>query len=377
MHQRDGHLAFFAALVMLAFGCAAPDRTAVIGLGYRGFPYDVARLAKEALDASAVAGNTRVDLLVDLPAGARPPAGQLAAEVDYAARLVAVPDLVAVVGHQGSRDALMAAPIYEEAKIPVVVPTATSRRLREVGSWTFTLAPNDSLEGEYLGALAARLGPAGALLFYVGDEYGIGLRDGVAAALARRGIPLLDAIPVTPANECAGSGEQANATQVDAALRRHQTGVVILATRQREGGCIMRHIHGQRPGTRFIAGDGVLISEEFLALAGRSADSLYAVGFWHHDRPDPASRAFAEAFRRLAGREANSSEAMVYDAVMVLAAAIRAAGPSRQRVRDYLASLGHGRPGYAGVTGTITFPASVERFVTLRVREGRLVLANP
>jgi len=369
-----------AALVAaaMAVACAASDRTVAIGLAYRALGDDAARLAALTLDSQATNNPLHIRLVTDLPTDVRTPTGRLANEVDYATRMAAVPDLIAVVGHQGSRDALMVAPIYNEARVPVVIPTGTSRRLRDTGRWTFTLAPDDSMEGAYIGQLTARLEPRGALLFYVGDEYGVGLRDGIAAALASHGIELLDVVPVDASGDCPPT-EPSNdyGAIVDASLRQHRPDVVLLATRQHEGGCIMRRVYDQRPGVRFIAGDGLLVNGDFLSRAGASADSLRVVGFWHPDQPDSVSQEFARRFRALNGREARSSDAMVYDAIMVLAQAIRVVGPSRERVRDYLASRGDGRRSYTGVTGRVTFPSRPDRLMTMRLRGGRLVLAEP
>ena len=48
-----------------------------------------------------------------------------AAEVEHATRLAGIPGMAGVVGHGGSREALMTAPIYNEARIPQIVPTGT------------------------------------------------------------------------------------------------------------------------------------------------------------------------------------------------------------------------------------------------------------
>jgi ABC-type branched-subunit amino acid transport system substrate-binding protein len=115
--------------------------------------------------------------------------------VAYASRLTQRADLAGVVFHQGSRESLLLAPMFREAQVPLLLTSATSRRLRETGPWTFMLAPDDSAEGAFIGSFAAaRLGAHSATLFYVVDEYGTGLRDGVMSALRERGVAVLDAV---------------------------------------------------------------------------------------------------------------------------------------------------------------------------------------
>src|SRR5207245_5907500 len=66
---------------------------------------------------------------------------------------------VGVVGHGSSRRSLVASSVYNEAGIPQITPTSTSRLLHAVGPWTFMLAPDDSAEGAFMAAFAAeRLG---------------------------------------------------------------------------------------------------------------------------------------------------------------------------------------------------------------------------
>lgn len=69
-----------------------------------------------------------------------------------------------------------------------------------------------------------------------------------------------------------------------------------------------------------------------------------------------------------------------YDAVYLIADAIRDAGPDRRRIRDALADIGYRRPAYEGVTGRIAFDdgGDVANKVVLVgvVRGGRIVLAR-
>ena len=172
---------------------------------------------------------------------------------------------VGVVGHGSSRGSLVASSVYNEAGIPQTTPTSTSRLLHAVGPWTFMLAPDDSAEGAFMAAFAAeRLGARRVSIFFVNDEYGAGLRDGVRAELQQRRVAVLDEV---------GFGTESDyAALVGASLRRGRPDVII--------------------------------------IAGRAADSIYVVAFWLPDAPDSLSRAFVERFRRIAGRVPQSSDAM-------------------------------------------------------------------
>lgn len=292
-------------------------------------------------------------------------------EVMRAQRLAQTPGLVGVVGHGGSRGSLAAAPIYAAAGIPQIVPTATSRLLQQAGPWTFALPPNDSIEGALIARFTAeRLGARRVALFFTNDEYGVGLRDGVVAELAQRGVAVLSQVGVDPGSDIP--------TLVAATLRREPPDAFIMAARHVETGRVARAAYGRVPRLRVVAGDGAVNVPSLVNLAGRAADSIYVVAFWLTDAPDSMSRAFVERFRRITGRDPDPDDAMNHDALMLLANAVRAVGPDRAALRRYFEALGRSRPPYRGITGDITFlPDRPARLVMARLRGGRLVRLDP
>ena len=126
------------------------------------------------------------------------------------------------------------------------------------------------------------------------------------------------------------------------------------------------------PSIRLLAADGAYDQlAELISEAGPAADSLYLTTFWVADTTVPVQREFIRRYRLDTGRDPTAFEAMRYDAVMVLAQAIREVGPDRAAVRDWLHSLGGSRPPYAGVTGDISFRRDARRALLLvRLRDG-------
>jgi branched-chain amino acid transport system substrate-binding protein len=292
-------------------------------------------------------------------------------EVQRAVRLAQLPGIVTVVGHGGSRGSLAAAPVYNEARLPQIVPTSTSRLLRKAGPWTFMLPPNDSVEGAFMGAFALEVLHARRVsILYFNDEYGAGLRDGIVGALAGRAARVLDQASFDLTSDLP--------TIVAASMHRGVPDVLFVAGRQRQTGTIARLARGHAPGVRILAGDGALVLPTLADSAGAAAESLYVVAFWLPDSPDSLSRAFVERFRRVAGHDPLSTDAMTHDALMLAATAIRAVGADRGAVRGYLESLGRSRPPFPGITGPITFlPDRPARLVMARLQRGMPLRVNP
>jgi branched-chain amino acid transport system substrate-binding protein len=346
----------------LASGCRAPEPAAVIGYAYRAEISASADVAMEAIRRTDSAGGPRIVIRGDSTIVGENPDS----EVRRAEALAAIPGIVAVVGHGGSRGSLAAAPIYNAEGIPHITPTSTSRRLRDIGEWTFMLAPDDSVEGEFIVDFAVeRLGARSVTIFNVTDEYGSGLRDGVEGALARRGVRLVDQVAYEPGSDFD--------VLVRATLARGRPDVVVVAGRQDETAAITGLLRRHAPGVRVIAGDGGLV-----APMPPTADSMYVVVFWLPDPADSASQRFIREFRRVTGRDPGSTEALTHDALMLAASAAREAGANRAAIREWLAGLGRSRPAWRGVTGLISFtPDRREHLVMARVHDGLPVKLPP
>lgn len=310
-------------------------------------------------------GDPPIDLIYD---SLRPGEGTDLA-LTRAFELVNRPGVAVVVGHGASRSSLAAAPIYGEARIPLIIPTSTSDLLDDAGPWVFRMVPGNAAQGEFIGGFAVdSLRARSATIFFVTDEYGIGLRDGVTSALAARGVTVLDAVPVT------SETETDFALLVEQSLLRGVPDVVVIAGRSLEVVGVIREFFAREPDVAFVSGDGANSDRLVLEGVSDAAGRYYRVAFWHPSRDDAVSRAFVEWFRFVAGREPSDSEAMRHDAIMLAAHAIHEVGPRPERIHEYLRSLGAERPPFAGVSGPVSFEAGpAGNLLMLKVDEGRIV----
>lgn len=339
---------------------AAPP---VIGFAYTRASAPYLDLAADALRARGrVVPAFRYDSIAD----SQTSEGALA----LASAFVADPALSVVVGPSNSRHALATAPAYNGAGLAQIVPSATSRRLRRAGPATFTLAPDDSVEGDFLSRFAGQvLGRRRAVVFYVNDEYGEGLREGIEASFVTRGGSVLGRYPV--------GGEVDIAALVHAAFRRARPDVVLVAGRSRETGLILSATRGIDPGIPVVAGDGAYLPAQLLRFADGDLAGLYVVSFWVYDSTDAGHRAFAERVRRILDREPMPEDALTEDALVLATEARLAAGTDRAAVRRWLNGLGREHPAYPGLTGSISFgPGRVPPLAMVRFREGKAERAD-
>jgi len=372
-------LALLSGAAALA-ACDADVRVPLIGYSYNFGDTAFEGLLNDELERTRPEGGVRIRVVGADSAFRAPGMSALSAEVWRATALASDPDVVLSVGPGGSREALQVAPIYREARLADLVPTATSRLLAGAGEFTLPLAADDSAQGAFIGAFAdsvlhARVG----IIVHVPDEYGMGLAAGIGAAFAARGIRLLDRIIVPLTLDCATPADRAaHAAIADEVGLRGTPDVVVLAVRTVEAGCLAAALHARFPRVRLIAGDGTYLEDAFFARAGAASEGAYLVAFWHPDLDRPGSREFGALVERRLKRRARHGDAMFFDAALLGAAAIRAVGPDRARVHRWLRDVGTVTPPFEGITGPISFAEGAWRPVLMtRVQgSGSVVVAR-
>lgn len=298
---------------------------------------------------------------------------QLVAEIRRATQLAADPSVLAVVGPGGSREVLQVAPIYAQAGLPAVSPTATSRLLAQAGPLLFRTVSDDSVQGAFIARFAdSALGARRLALYHTPDEYGIGLAAGTASSARTRGLSVVEQSPIRLVQPCSDAeGVAYYATLIAALQSRPRPDVVVLATRTQETACFTRALRRVWPRIHVIAGDGTYLDEALLRGLDGGGNGVHLVAYWHPALPSPASRAFLEDFTRTAGRAPRHGEAMFTDAVMLVAQALRAGADSREDVAAYLQRVGTDLPAFDGISGPISFAAGAQGSLWMTRIEGR------
>lgn len=284
-----------------------------------------------------------------------------------ARRFIADSSVVAVVGHAGSRTTLMVEPLYREAGLPMVVPTATARSLRSLGPHVFMLAPTDDLIGEFLvDEATTRLGAKRLGILYIADPYGEGIRDGVQTRLRSRGDSLAGSAALSGL-ECEDGGIALDAV-VRAFLRRVTPDAVIVALPQRAARCAVGSLTRHAPSVVVLTTDS-FVPQVAESLSAEERANTYALLFWEPGS-DSASQAFVERTRATLGRDPFAGEALEFDAFQLIASAVRAGNTTRPAVMTWLRQLGTpGHPPFQGLSGPIDFTrprTSVLRLKALR-----------
>jgi branched-chain amino acid transport system substrate-binding protein len=356
-----------AALLTTSCGRGAADEPLVLGLAaplQESFGQNsrlAAELAvREVNDAGGIGGR-----LLELRAeDDRSDAGE---GVRVAHAFFDEPEVLAVVGHATSDPLIAGSPVYGRG-IPVVGTSATSTEIAQLGPWIFRIASSDSANAVELARAARRLGSRVGIL-YANDGYGRSLAQVFEAALTRDGVEVVGFDPYLE--------EMEDFRPYLVRLRQRGAEVVLVAGLETGAARAIAQAREVGLRARFIGGDGL----EPLVGMGPEYEGTLVGTLFHPDASDEARR-FAEAFRAAYQREPDSSAATSYDAVHLLAGALRAGARDRESIRAYLETVGRpgGAPAFEGVAGRVAFDPNGDplgkAFPVTEIVRGRLVMVD-
>jgi branched-chain amino acid transport system substrate-binding protein len=334
----------------IEFGAAGPWTEGYGQMNRRGI-----ELAVEEINSGSLLGGRRLQVRF------RDDGGDGARAAAIAEEFADDRHVVAVVGHVNSGAMVAAARVYD-GRVPAVATTATSPDLTGISPWVFRVISSDSANGLDLARFARRLGRRRAAVLYENNSYGRGLTESF-----RRGFggEIVSIDPIV--------ADSADFEPFVTYFKRQRADLVFVAGTERSGIAILREARRQGLDADFLGGDGWtgLVNDP------AAAEGAYVGAPFSASDPRPAARRFVSTFRRKFGRVPDGNAALAYDATWLLAQAVADAGPDREGVRDYLASLrSHG--GFAGATGSIRFGPNgdpVDRGIVMtRVHQGALLV---
>lgn len=331
----------------------------------------VAAAASSALrGAQMAADDVNAERAVRLVLVTHDDAGSPQKAIDLFQRLSSDPGVAAVVGGLTDMVAVQLSSVAAATQTPLLSPGATGP-IPFAGNYFFRTALPSPVQGKALAEHALAKGLRQASVVQDSNEYGTAVAEGFSQAMRAGGGVVLSQHLFTDGTRDFGGVVQA--------LQRERPQVVLFAGYPDEGEVFVRQLAQSGLRVPLLVPDSFASEEVAAALAGR--DAVVASVFFA-DSPFPRVRAFVREFRTRYGRAPDAFAAQAYDAVRLLAVAVKRLGTGvyrgpgqvdRAKLRDALTGL----KDHPGVTGTITFDrlGNPARDVQLlRVDAGKLVL---
>ena len=212
--------------------------------------------------------------------------------------------IVATIGDFTSTACMAAQPIYDQAGLVQLSPTASHPNFAPGSVWSFGIIGTQAGEGPFMARYAVQmLGKKKLAVLYINNDWGIATKDYFVPSMY---------------NEMA------------------------LIAKQREKLGWMDVL---------LMGPGSLYSPKLLEIGGTSVNGLYTSAVFFPKDPRPEVQKFVTGFEEKYKSSPNMFAAIAYDGINLMADVIRKAGTNRKAIRDELAKTQN----FPGVTGKITF----------------------
>ena len=315
-------------------------------------------LAAEEINASGGVLGKRIEFVVEDDRGE---ASEAASAVS---KLITRDHVVALIGENASSRTLAAAPIAQSYGVPIISPSSTNVDVTKKGDYVFRVCFIDSYQGGVLSSFAFRTlkSRTAAILVDARNDYSVGLAAAFRQGFEKEGGRVVAELKYS-------EGDSDFSAQLTAIGALHPD-VLVVPGYYTDAGLVARQARSLGVEATLLGADG-WDSPKLAEIGGPAVEGSYFSNHYSVDDPSLAVRRFVDAYHKRYGADPDSIAALSYDAVRLLADAIRRAGSTEgKRVRDALADT----KDFEGVTGRITMDADrnpIKPAVILQVERGR------
>ncbi|HKR58149.1 MAG TPA: ABC transporter substrate-binding protein, partial [Pyrinomonadaceae bacterium] len=268
-----------------------------------------------------------------------------------------------IIGEVGSSRTLAAAPIAQNARIPMLTPSSTNPEVTRKGNYVFRSCFIDTVQGPAMAQFAAKTlnVKRAALLIDRRNDYSTGLEKPITDVYVKLG----GQIVITQSYQAGDQDFNAQITSIKGAnpevifVPGYYGDVALIAKQARDKGL----------NAPMIGGDG-WDSPSLYQIGGAALDGSYFTNHYSPYDSDPRVQKFVKDYQSRYGTLPDALAATGYDAALIMFEAIKRAnsleGPA---IRDALAAT----KDFPGVTGTVTFNENrdaVKPIVMIKIEPG-------
>ena len=278
-------------------------------------------------------------------------------------KLISRDGIVALLGEVASSRSLEAAPICQQASIPMVSPASTNPKVTEQGDFVFRVCFIDPFQGTVLSKFSLNKGwKKIAILTDVKQDYSVGLSEFFKAHFVANGGMIVN-------EQSYSSGDKDFKAQLTA-IKASAPDAIVASGYYTEAGLIALQARELQLNVPLLGGDG-WDSPSLVEVGGKAVEGCFFSNHFSTEDPAPVIQDFLKRYRDKFNEEPGAMSALGYDSAMILVDAMKRAGTTDGRaVRDALAAT----KDFTAITGKITLNPqrnADKSAVVLEVKEGK------
>ena len=269
----------------------------------------------------------------------------------------------AVIGEVASSRSIAAAPIAQNAKIPMLTPSSTNPEVTKKGDFIFRSCFIDPYQGAAIAQFAAKtLGAkTAAIMVDRKNDYSTGLEKVITETFTRLGGKMV-------ATQSYQEGDQDFNAQLTS-LKGTNPEVIFVPGYYNDVGLIAKQARDKGITVPLIGGDG-WDSEQLYKIGGTALNGSFFTNHYSPFDTAPNVVKFVNDYKSRYNSTPDALAATAYDAANIMFDAIkRSKSLSGTDIRDALAATN----AFPGVTGTVTFNKqrdAVKPIVMIEIKDG-------
>ena len=295
---------------------------------------------------------------------------------------------VCVIGEVASSRSMAAAPICQQAGVPMISPSSTNPEVTKKGDYIFRVCFLDDFQGWVMAKFTAEnlALKRVAILWDVKSDYSKGLKEYYTSAFTGMGGTVIG-------DQSYSSGDTDFRSQLTA-LKAKNPQAIFVPGYYTEAGLIARQARELGLKVPLLGGDG-WESSKLIEIGGEAMNGCYYSNHWAFDAPDTNLQKFLAKFRKkFNNADPDAIAGLAYDAARVLFQAMdrlatedpttfaglssKHAGTEQRKaatkaLRDRIADT----KDFPGVTGVITIDANrnaSKPAVVIEIKDGKKIL---
>jgi len=315
------------------------------------------KMAADEINAAGGINGKQVELLVQ---DDRSDASEAATIVT---KFVTQDQVNAVIGEVASSRSIAAAPIAQNAKIPMLTPSSTNPEVTKKGDFIFRSCFIDPYQGAAIAQFAANTlrAKTAAIMVDRKNDYSTGLEKVITETFTKFGGKMV-------ATQSYQEGDQDFNAQLTS-LKGANPEVIFVPGYYNDVGLIAKQARDKGITVPLIGGDG-WDSEQLYKIGGTALNGSYFTNHYSPYDTDPKVQKFVSDYKARYNSTPDALAATAYDAANIMFDAIkRSKSLSGPDIRDALAATN----AFPGVTGTVTFNQNrdaVKPIVMIEIKDG-------